>query len=75
MILIHSIYNTTSRLTGSLALSIAYGIEADTKDNEFFRLNREMLHDFDEACVPGTFLVDVLPFRGSSPSSLGYGER
>jgi hypothetical protein len=73
--LIRSIYNTTFRLTGSLALSIAYGVEIETKDNKFFRLYKEMAHGFDRASVPGTFLVDVLPFRESSRSTVGYEER
>ena len=67
--------STLSRLTGSLALSLAYGIQTDDPDNKFFRLYREMLDDLDVASVPGTFLVDVLPFRGSSRSSVDYGER
>ena len=75
MLLIRLTYNTASRFTGSLALSIAYGVEIETKDNKFFRLYKEMAHDFDRACVPGTFLVDVLPFRGSSRSTVSYEER
>ena len=61
-----SIYDQTPRLTGSLALSIAYGIQADNADNEFFRTFKEMLDAMTEAVMPGTFLVDVLPFRESN---------
>ena len=63
----------TSRLTGSLALSIAYGIRADTLDNEFLRMYEEMLGAAREALVPGTFLVDVLPFRKPDPLSTDFG--
>lgn len=64
-ILARLIYDdTVSRLTGSLALSIAYGIRADTPDNEFFRGYKNALGGLTEASVPGTFLIDILPFRG-----------
>jgi len=63
---IRLVYHLMSRLTGSLALSIAYGIQADTPDNEFFRMYEEMLEGVNEASVPGTFLVDVLPHRESN---------
>ena len=59
--------NATSRLTGSLALSIAYGIRADTPDNEFICMYEEALEAAREALVPGTFLVDVLPLREPDP--------
>ena len=59
------IYDSTSRLTGSLALSIAYGIHVCSPENEFLRLFREMQDAFEEASVPGTFLVDIFPLRGS----------
>lgn len=60
------IHDPASRLSGSLALSIAYGIQADTPDNEFFRMYKDMLDELTEALVPGTFFVDILPPRGSN---------
>ena len=74
MTLVHSIYSTISRLTGSLALSIAYGIQTDTPDNKYLRLFGEMRRSFSEASVPGAFLVDVLPSRESNHSDVGYGQ-
>ena len=62
-----------SRLTGSLALSIAYGIRADTLDNEFICMYEEMFEGARKATVPGSFLVDVLPFRAPNPLSLDRG--
>ena len=73
--LIRSIHSVTSRITGSLALSIAYGIQADTPDDKYLRLFREMMRSFTEASVPGTFVVDVLPFRESNHLNVGYGQR
>ena len=67
MTLIRSIYNSSSRLTGSLALSVAYGIQTEDPDNEYLHLFREMIHSFAEASVPGTFVVDILPARTFNP--------
>lgn len=64
--------NATFRLTGSLALSIAYGIRADTLDNEFLRMYEEMLGAAREALVPGTFIVDVLPLRKPDHLSMDF---
>ena len=58
------------RLTGSLALSIAYGIWADTPDNEFIRMYEEMMGTAHKALVPGSFLVDFLPLRAPDPLRL-----
>jgi hypothetical protein len=66
-------HNATSRLTGSLAFSIAYGIRVDNLDNEFLRTYTKVLHDLFEAMVPGTFLIDVLPFRESNRLGGGCG--
>ena len=63
--------NATSRLTGSLALSISYGIQADTMDNEFIRMYEEMWEGARRALVPGAFLIDVLPFRRPDLLSVG----
>jgi len=63
-----SIYDAPPRLTGSLALSIAYGIQADTPDNEFFRMYKEMIDSMGDALVPGAFFVDFLPFLKHFPS-------
>ena len=73
-ILIHPIYNNTPRLTGSLALSVAYGIQAETVGNEYLRLYREMIRSLGQAAVPGAFVVDILSPCEFNPSSMGYGE-
>ena len=61
-----STHDATSRFTGSLAFSVAYGIRVDTPDNELFRTYSDVFHAMVEAMVPGTFLVDVFPFRESN---------
>ena len=65
--------SATSRLTHSLALSIAYGIRADTFDNEFIRIFEEMWEPARKAVVPGAFLVDVIPLRGPYPLRMDFG--
>ena len=75
VILIRPIYHTASRLTGSLALSVAYGIQTETADNEYLRLYREMILSFGRAAVPGAFVVDIFPPRESNPLNVGYMER
>ena len=62
----------TFRLTGSLALSIAYGIRADTPDNKFIRVYEEMLKSAQKGLVPGTFLVDIIPPRRCDPLSVDW---
>ena len=59
--------SATSRLTGSLALSIAYGIRADALDNEFIRAFEELWEPARKALIPGTFLVDIIPPRVPYP--------
>jgi hypothetical protein len=71
VILTRLIYNNTSRLTGSLALSVAYGIRTETADNEYIRLYRKMINSLGRAVVPGAFVVDVFPPRESHPLNVG----
>lgn len=71
--LIYLTHHAAFSLTGSLALSIAYGIEADTPENEFFCMYKGVMEAVSEASVPGTFIVDVLPLRGSLKHHLREG--
>ena len=66
-------YSALSRLNGSLALSISYGIEADSVDNEFLRLYTTMLEKVEIASVPGAFFVDIFPLRGSNQLDMERG--
>ena len=51
------------RLGGSLILSIAYGIEADSQNNQFFANAQQATHSLGPALLPGAFLVDWIPSR------------
>ncbi|KAF9648948.1 cytochrome P450 [Thelephora ganbajun] len=67
--------------TGSLALSITYGIRVDSPKNPYFNAVEEMLETILPALVPGAFLVEFLPFLRHFPSWLpgggasSFGER
>lgn len=55
--------------TGSLALSISYGIRVDAPKNLYFSTAEHALKKLQEAQVPGAFPVELLPFREYSRSS------
>ena len=63
-------------LTGSLALSVAYGVNVESESDKFYAASEDAMNAVDAALVPGAFLVDALPIRMSSsqqdfpPSSL-----
>ena len=52
--------------TGSLALSITYGIKVDSPTNPYFSTAEDVLEKLLEAQVPGAFPVEFLPFRECS---------
>ena len=54
--------------TGSLALSITYGIRVDSSKNSYFSTAEDALDKLQAAQVPGAFPVESLPFR-ELPSS------
>ena len=53
-------------LTGSLALSVAYGLNVESEDDEFYAASVDAMSSFGVALVPGNFLVDSFPIRTSS---------
>jgi len=48
----------------AIALSIAYGIDSKSTDDQFLNVNIEASHAVSAALVPGKWLVDVIPIRG-----------
>ena len=52
--------------TGSLALSITYGIRVDSPKNPYFSTAEDVVEKLEEAQVPGAFPVEFLPFRECS---------
>ena len=55
-------------LTGSLSLSVAYGLDVESESDKFYSVTEEAIGALDLA-LPGTFLVDTFPIR----TCLGYG--
>ena len=49
--------------TGSLALSITYGIRVDSAKNPYVSAAENLVDKLEEAQVPGAFPVEFLPFR------------
>lgn len=56
-------YNHIQLATGSLALSITYGIRVDSPDNPYFHAVEKAIETIQAALVPGAFPVEFLPFR------------
>jgi len=53
----------TGSLTGSLTLSVAYGVNIESESDELYSASEDAMIAVDAALVPGTFLVDALPIR------------
>ena len=49
--------------TGSLALSITYGIQVDSAEDPYFHAVEGALESLQEALIPGAFPVEFLPIR------------
>ena len=49
--------------TGSLALSITYGIRVDSPRNPYFGAVENVIEKLEETQIPGAFPVEFLPFR------------
>jgi len=49
--------------TGSIALSIMYGIQVDSPEDPYFRIAEEANKILEEALVPGAFPAEIFPIR------------
>ena len=49
---------------GAIVLSIAYGIDANSRDDKWVQASAEAAHAITTLLVPGKFLADVIPTRG-----------
>ena len=52
-------------LAGSLALSVAYGLNVESENDRFYAASGEAMNAASMALLPGAFLVDSLPIRMS----------
>jgi len=53
-------------LTGSLTLSVAYGVNIESESDKFYSASEDAMSALGTAMIPGAFLVDALPIRMSS---------
>ena len=53
-------------LAGYLSLSIAYGVNIKSENDEFYSSSNRTMHNFGQALTPGAFLVDTFPIRMNS---------
>ena len=56
-------YSIQSRMTASLSLSVAYGIDVQSVNDPFVVMVEECMKTISTAGTPGAFLVDSLPIR------------
>ncbi|KII90165.1 hypothetical protein PLICRDRAFT_53266 [Plicaturopsis crispa FD-325 SS-3] len=57
-------------LTNKNILKTSYGLEIDRPDHEYITLSEITHHDLSHALIPGSFLVDIVPFLKHIPSWL-----
>ena len=49
-------------MTTATVLSIAYGYQVKEQKDTFVDIMQQVMEEFSEMCVPGAFLVDVIPW-------------
>ncbi|KAF9786299.1 cytochrome P450 [Thelephora terrestris] len=54
-------------LTGSLTLSIAYGVDIESESDRFYAASEEAMSAVQVALLPGSFLVDAFPILKHIP--------
>lgn len=59
-------------MTGETIISIAYGLNVLPKDDPHISTSEKALRPISAAAVPGTFLVDTLPWLKYVPEWLPY---
>ena len=60
------------RMAGETILSITYGIDVLPKDDPYISLAEKAIHPMLVAAVPGTFLVDALPWLKYVPEWMPF---
>ncbi|TFK41796.1 cytochrome P450 [Crucibulum laeve] len=58
------------RVPGGIALSLAYGIKIQRRDDPFVKLAEDAIGPLAAAAAPGAFFVDLLPILKYTPSFL-----
>jgi len=47
---------------GAMALTLAYGLEIQPRNDPYVAIAEEAIHTVAQAAVPGTYLVEVMPW-------------
>jgi hypothetical protein len=50
-------------MAGAFILRISYGIEVEPHDDPYIDIAEKALFGINQAAIPGSYLVDALPFR------------
>ncbi|KAJ7152976.1 cytochrome P450 [Mycena filopes] len=64
----HDMMGQFRHLAGALIMNITYGIEVKAKDDPYIQIAEESMHGLGIACIPGNFLVDLVPALKYVPS-------
>lgn len=57
-------------MTAGLILGIAYGIEVQEENDPYVAMAQKALDALEATAVPGTYIVDFIPFRKHAPRSV-----
>jgi hypothetical protein len=52
-----------SRFATSIILDTSYGYQVEDRNDHFVHLAKQAMAIYEECLVPGTFLVDICPWR------------
>jgi hypothetical protein len=55
-------------MAGAIVMSVAYGLDVKPKGDPYIAAAKGAVHPATVAMVPGTFLVDTMPFLKHVPS-------
>lgn len=58
-----SSHSQLDRLAGAIILKVTYGYELKEGADPFVSMIEKVMDEFANVTTPGTYLVDVLPFR------------
>ena len=59
----HQMLSRSRSTSGAIILSIAYGIDANSRDDKWVQASAEAAHALTRLLVPGKFLADLIPTR------------
>ncbi|KAJ7021454.1 cytochrome P450 [Mycena alexandri] len=64
----HNLMAQFRHLAGALIMEVTYGLEVESTEDPYIQIAEEAMHGLGIACIPGTFLVDLIPALKYVPS-------